>query len=332
MKHLFQKASLLAMFLPALLPAQGQATTLSRLSQAAHIVVRATVVSSENPVPKWQRVTLQSDQVLKGQVTNQFSLTEPAGACCGRGLFALQAGDTRILFLRRVGPVLHLMGGGRGVLPTTPDLVNAVQALLAAGTSNELAHLLAQNINHPEPRIADDAALALASLPNLALNVSERLLLAQSLAASVQRGSTRTAALADIAARLGDASAINTVMPLYLQAKRADQASLLGKALARCSADLVAERLPVFVGTARRSNLRAAHLLADLPSATAHAAMSNLLQRPNHPQVQLHLCEGLLAAGMQSASLVPLVPEVVLQMAIKRRTRRPTFRNIRPDR
>ena len=92
----------------------------------------------------------------------------------------------------------------------------------------------------------------------------------------------------------------------------------------------IADRLQAFVGTARRANLRAAHLLTDLPAATAQAAMTNLLQRPNHPQVQMHLCEGLLAAGVSSASLAPLVPEVVLQLANERLNRRPTFRNVKP--
>jgi len=247
-------------------------------------------------------------------------------------LFALTTGETRILFLRRLGPTLHTLGGGRGVLAATPDLLTHVQALLAAPTTNAMGHLLAANVNHPEPRIADDAALALATLPNLSLTVLERAAVAASLAESVQRGWTRTAPLADVAARLGDASMVDSVMPIYLAASRDDQALLLRNALKRCSPQLVADRLPAFVGGARRANLRAATLLTDLPTDTAHAAMSNLLQRPNHPQVQMYLCEGLLAAGVSSASLAPMVPEAVLQLAIARKNRRPTFRNVNPHR
>src|SRR5690606_9106255 len=150
----------------------------------------------------------------------------------------------RILFLRRLGPTLHTLGGGRGVLAATPDLLTHVQALLAAPTTNAMGHLLAANVNHPEPRIADDAALALATLPNLSLTVLERAAVAASLAESVQRGWTRTAPLADVAARLGDASMVDSVMPIYLAASRDDQALLLRNALKRCSPQLVADRLP----------------------------------------------------------------------------------------
>lgn len=330
MNHLIQKATLFAFLLPTFAAAQDQATTMARLSQKADVVVRATVTSSVHPTPQLHQLTLQPNQVLKGQLGASFRLTEPAGKCCGRSLFALAVGETRILFLKRVGPTLHTLGGGRGVLAVTPDLLTHVQALLAAPTTNATAHLLAASVNHVEPRIADDAALALATLPNLSLTPIERSAIVSSLLQSVQRGWTRTAALADVAARLGDASMVDSVMPIYLEATREDQALLLRKALTRCPPQVVADRMPAFVGNTRRSNLRAAALLTELPAATAQAAMTNLLQRPNHPQVQMHLCEGLLAAGVTSASLSPMVPPAVLQLAIARQNRRPTFRNIQP--
>ena len=332
MKHLFSKVGLLTVLLPTIATAQNQATTLARLCNSADVVVRATVTGSVRPSVEVHQLILQPNQVLKGQVGNSFSLVEPAGQCCGRALFALSVGQTRILFLKRIGATLHTLGGGRGVLPATQDLLTHVQALLAAPSSNAVAHLLASNINHQEPRIADDAALALAVHPNLSLNLSERATLATSLAQSVQHGLTRTAALADVAARLGDANMVDTVVPVFLQAAKRDQALLLQKALIRCPAQLVADRLPMHVGTARRANLRAAQLLAEMPSTVAHGAMVNLLQRPNHPQVQMQLCEGLMSAGVSAASLSPMVPTPVLNLAIERLKRRPTFRNINPRR
>ena len=332
MNHPLIKASALAVVLLQALPSQDQATTLATLAQRADLVVRATVTQSVHPTPQWHQLTLRADAVLKGAVGATFTLTEPAGRCCGRSLFALQVGDERVLFLKRVGPVLHTLGGGRGVLPTTPALLAHTEQLLQASTSNALGHLLAQNLEHAEPRIAHDAALSLAVLPNLSLTPAERSAVATSLLLSVQRGSTKTAALADVAARLGDASMVDAVLPVYMNATRNDQADLLRKALVRCSPALVAERMPVFVGATRRGNLRAATLLVDLPPHLAHAAMTDLLTRPNHPQVQLHLCEGLLAAGVSQAALQPMVPEVVLEMAIERRNRRPVFKNIRPRR
>lgn len=332
MIHLLSKATLLAFLLPTFASAQSQATSMARLCQKSDVVVRATVISSVQPTAQLQQLTLQPQQVLKGQVGASFTLSEPAGKCCGRSLFALTVGETRILFLKRLGPTWHTLGGGRGVLAATPDLLTHVQALLAAPTTNAMGHLLAASVNHVEPRIADDAALALATLPNISLTPLERSAVVNSLLQSVQRGWTRTAALANVAARLGDANMIDSILPVYLSATREDQALLLRKALRRCPTQLVANRMSAFVGRTRRSNLRAAALLTELPPATALPAMTNLLQRPNHPQVQMHLCEGLLAAGVSSSSLSPLVPAAVLQLALTRSNRRPIFRNIQPQR
>jgi len=315
-----------------LAPAQEQATTLATLAQRADVVVHAAVSAASNPTPAWRQLTLRTRQVFKGAVGANFALTEPAGQCCGRSLFALKPGDERVLFLKRIGPTLHTIGGGRGVLPTTPALMSHAQALLQATTTNDLGHLLAANLENPEPRIAHDAAMALATLPNLSLTSAERDAVARSLGLAVQRGSTKTAALADVAARLGDSVTIDAVLPIYINARRQDQASLLRKALARCSPTLVAERMPIHVGTAPRANLRAAVLLTDLPPTEGHAAMANLLSRPVHPKVKMRLCEGLLAAGVSQESLKPMVPATVLEMAVSRRKAPPTLRNIDPRR
>ena len=332
MNYLMTKFIWLALLLPAFLQAQDQASTMARLCQNADVIVRGIVTGSHYPTAELHQLTIKPEQVLKGNVSTQFVLTEPAGQCCGRSLFALMVGETRILFLKRIGPTLHTTGGGRGVLAATSELLTHVENLLATSTTSDLSHLLAANLNHDEPRIADDAALALATLPDLSLTVSERSTVIASLKRSVQRGLTRTAALADIAARLGDTAVVDSMMPIYLSAAREDQARLLRNALKRCPAELVADRLPMFVGKIRRSNMRAAKLLTNLPPITAHAAMTNLLQRPNHPQIQMQLCEGLLAAGVSSASLQPMVPDVVLKLAVKRQNQRPKFRNINPQR
>ena len=224
------------------------------------------------------------------------------------------------------------LGGGRGVLPATPALIAHTDALLQAETTNALGHLLAQNLAPPEPRISHDAAMALAVLPNLTLSATDRAAALAALSQSVQRGSTRAAALADVAARLGDAVAVDAVLPLYLGATRDDQAALLRSALTRCAPALVAERMPMHVGTARRDAVRAATLLTALPPSVGQGAMAVLLSRPVHPRAKVELCQGLLAAGVAQASLSPMVPPVVLALAVQRREQGPKFENIRPRR
>jgi len=328
----FQRAALLASLFAATAAAQDQATTLLAAAQKADVVVHATVTAVTDPSPEWRRLELRVDEALKGTAPLTISLTEPGGECCGRSLFALQVGDERLMFLRRVGPTLHTFGGGRGVLPATPSLLAHTRALLATdGDDAAATALLVAHLGDEEPRIAADAAMALAAMPDLQLDGPARQRVTTQLQLAVARGSTRTAPLADLAVRLGDPSTLDAMLPIYLQAQRPDQARLLRSALERGDAARVANRLTVFVGTDRRSNLRAAELLAELPASAAQPTMTTLLRRPNHPRVQLHLCEGLLCAGVAKASLEPMVPAPVLQLAEQRLQRRRTFRNITPD-
>jgi len=311
---------------------QQQQATLAALTRRADAVVRASVTRSLLVTPAWRRVELRTDAVLKGDAPTTFALTEPAGRCCGRSLFALQAGDERLLFLRRVGPTLHLIGGERGQLPATAALAAHVRALLDAGAGVELGRLLVRQLADADPRVADDAAAALAKLPDLSLTAVERAEVAASLTAAVQRGATSAAPLADVVARQGDGAAVDALLPLLLGARRADQAALLQRALTRCPPPVVAERVALYVGRGRRGDVRAAALLAALPASAAQPAMAALLSRPAHPQVKLTLCAGLLEAGVPAAALTPLVPAVVLKMAIARRAERPRLRNILPPR
>ena len=107
MNHVRLARVALTAALTAPLCAQQQAATMASLAARADVVVRASVTYSVRPTPQWRQVGLRTDAVLKGQVGQTFTLTEPAGECCGRSLFSLRVGDERLLFLRRVGPVLH---------------------------------------------------------------------------------------------------------------------------------------------------------------------------------------------------------------------------------
>ncbi|MAD33344.1 MAG: hypothetical protein CMJ88_06255 [Planctomycetes bacterium] len=322
----------LAAGLTQLAPSQDQATTIWTLAQRADVIVQVEVTASVAPSPAWVQRSFQSMQTLKGTVAATFTLTEPAGRCCGRSLFSLQTGDACLLFLRRLGPTLHTLGGSRGVLPARAELSAHVRELLQAPSTNALGRLLARRLDNADKRIAHDAAMTLATLPNLSLTSSERGAVTAALATSVNRGTTKSAALVDIAVRLGDAAAVDAMLPIYINARRNDQAALLRRALKRCPPGLVAERMPLYAGATPRNHTRAATLLTELPPEHGHAAMTDLLSRPVRPEVKMQLCEGLLAAGVSRASLSPMVPKVVLDMAVARQRKRPTLRNIDPRR
>ena len=312
---------------------QQQPSTLAALARRADVVVRASVTYSTLPTPAWRQVGLRTDEVLAGSLGATFVLTEPAGRCCGRSLFTLSAGDERLLFLRRVGPTLRVLGGERGLLPNDAALLAHVRALLRADTDDALRPLLVQQLTDKAPRVADDAAAALAVLPTLALTAAERSAVEGALAASVRRGLTAAAPLADVLARLGDATAVDALVPLFLETPYRDRAALLERALRRCPPQVVADRVALQTGAgARRSDVRAAALLAKLPGSAARSAMAAMLSRPAHPQLKLKLCEGLLQAGLPPETLAPMVPRVVLDLAVSRSDRRPTFKNVLRER
>jgi Arc/MetJ family transcription regulator len=314
------------------MPAQDQATPLANLARRADVVVRATVIAVTDPSPEWHRLRFRADAVLRGAVGLEFDLLEPAGACCGRSLFALQLGDERLLFLHRIANTQHPNGGARGVVPAVPAVVAHVVQALAAPKAAALAQLLAANLQHEEPRIADDAAHALATMPQLSLDATHRAAVAAALAGSVQRGSTRTAALAEVAIRLDDDTMLDVCLPIYLSTQRSDQAALLRRALGRARADEVADRLPLHFSANGDNALRAAELLSDLPATASRPALQRLLQAAPHPRVQLCLTECLLAAGLQPAELAPLVPEPVLRLAQRHHQRPRPLRVVRPTR
>lgn len=321
-------------FLLALLPvtqAAAQDLTLLAAARGADLAVQATVLAATDPNPAWHRLEFRTDLVLKGTAPAEFHLLEPAGACCGRSLFALQPGQQVLLFLRRTGPNLHPYGGPRGVLPAEPALRAHVQALLATSDGPALARLLAASLPAAQPRIADDAAQALATLPTLHLPATDLPLLQQALQDALQRGTTRTAPLLEAAVRLGAPELLDTVLPAYLAADAA-MAPLLRSGLLRCPPAAVAERLPLHTTTTSEQALRAAELLVELPTAIALPTLERMLQQAAHPRVQLCLAEGLLAAGATGQSLRLAVPEPVLRLAEQRHRQPKRFRNLRPGR
>lgn len=321
-------ASLVCLGLGAV--AQDQATTLLANSQRADVVVRATVVAASDPSPDWHRLEFRTDELLKGRLGAGFAVLEPAGACCGRSLFALQPGAPCLLFLQRRGATLHPLGGARGVLADEAEVAAHVRALLAATDATATAALLANGLQSPLPRIADDAAHALASLPSLALDRRRCDAVAEALTHAVGARLATAASLVEVAVRVADASMLDTLLPLYLGQERADQAALLRDGLARCAADELVTRLPMHLRSDEAGELRAAELLARLPAEHGAPALRRLLTTTPSPRVQLRVAETLLDQGATVSSLPARLPAPVLRLAERRRHTAQPFRSIQP--
>lgn len=316
------------------LGAQDRATTLAAACDKSAVIVLATVTAATDPSPAWHRLVFRSDEVLSGQVAAQFTLLEPAGACCGRSLFALNVGDQRLMFLTRTGATMHLFGGARGVLSPDPAVLAHVRALLSSPAPATRAQLLASSLEHPVTRIALDAAHALAAMPTLVLSAPDLARVTHALELAVHRGWTQAAPLVDITVRHADATTIDAVLPLYLREARADRASLLRRGLSRMPPALLIGRLPAHLGQQLGKagiELRAAQLLRKVPGHHGQAALSVLLRQTSCPRVQLCASEALLSTGTPANALRSTVPAPILELA-ERRIASVRFRSIDPRR
>lgn len=329
MKPLLVTVSLLLGFAP-LARAQDQATTLLRQARAADVVVRALVVGASDPSPDWHRIEFRAEETLAGHVAERFSVLEPAGACCGRSLFALQPGDACLLFLDRAGAGLHPHGGARGVLADEPEVVAHVRALLAAADDAARAAVLVAGLDSPAHRVAADAAHSLVGSPALPNDSATRHKVVSALTTAIGRGDTAAGSLVEVAVRCADAEVIDGLLPLYFAQSREDRAALLRRGLARCAPENLLDRLPVHLRRDEATELRAAELLVAMPAQAAAPALTSLLESTASPRVQLTVAERLLADPNLRRALGGHVPAVVQDLAERRRNAPPSFRAIRP--
>jgi hypothetical protein len=310
------RATLLALALAGAGRAQDGASTLASNLDAADAVVVATVTEHESAPQDMLRVRFVVATSLTGAPPAAFTLIEPAGACCGSSLFALQQGDVRLAFLRRRGPAWHVVGGPRGLLPATAEVVAHVRELAVHRSGPARTALLVAALDAPEPRIADDAALALAAQPALALDPAARAAIGSALQRELDRRSGRAAPLLEVAARSADAGLRDALLERYLASPRDDEAALLANGLLRAPVAGTMD-LAIAGATDERRGLRAAALAAGLGSDEAVAACFGLLARTAAPRVQLRLCEELLARGVPAAQL-QRAPRAVVDSAQKR--------------
>lgn len=314
----------------ALLSAQEQATTLSRLAGQAAIVATARVLGSDAAPPDLLRVEFGTTAILHGAVSQRFVLLEPAGLCCGNALQQLLPGIEYLLFLERRGPLLHPLGGDRGVMPAEGAVLEHVRALLAAGDAIERAELLAAALDSATPRIAADAALALAMVPDLPRSSRFRDRVLAAMTRELDRASAHAPALVDAAIRIGGPDATARLVAHYLTEQRSGPRRLLTSGLQQLDGEAVRQSLLVQLPADATGRLRVAELLLAIPSVQNRPLLDRLLAEDPPPRLQLALAEAMLVAGVPLAELRARMPAPVLELAERRRSAPPTFRNLPP--
>lgn len=323
-------AALLATALP--LTAQEQATTLATLARRADLVVTATVVAFSDPSPEFHRVEFRTAATLRGVAAPAFALLEPSGRCCGRSLFGLAAGETCLLFLQRTGPTLHPLGGGRGVLPAAPAVVEHVAALLASADDDaRLSAVLFRALDAGEDRIATDAAHALLELRELRANEQERSWLSTRTREVLASRHRSAPALLELGARLVDDQALDAALQQLLTAAQPELDRALIASLQRYPADRLTSTLLQRWPDDEARALRVAPLLLELPPHAGTPLLRRLATETRSPRVSLFLARAELARGVPPEQLRGAIPDAVLQRAASQRAAAPNLRNIRPE-
>lgn len=285
--------------------AQAEATTLSALSLESDHVVVARATHRTDPDDTIVRVSFDSIEDLKGTAPRQFSLSEPAGACCSQLLFTIDPGERVVLFLDRLGPRLHLRGGSRAGIEATEPVVDHVRSLCATTDPLLRAGLLADALELEDQRIRTDAALALATapvLPQAAPAVEARIV--QRLGEGPRALTPDMPALLRIGARMDLATARRALLGAYLDAVPQDEARALRMWVATYPAASVATDLATLDLDDDGRTIRAARLLAELPAADAVPVLQRLARRPAGNVARSEVTRALAVHGVRTAAVL----------------------------
>jgi hypothetical protein len=294
------------------LPAQAEATTLAALALESDHVVVARATHRTDPDASVVRIAFERVEDLKGTAPLQFSLSEPAGACCGQLLFTIDPGEQLVLFLDRMGPRLHLHGGSRAGVEATAAVVDHVRGLCSTTDPMLRAGLLADALAAEDARVRTDAALALASapvLPQAAPALEAQIV--QRLGEGPRALTPDMPALLRIGARMDLPTARRALLGAYLDAVQQDDARALRMWVASYPAGSVANDLATLDLEDDGRTARAARLLAELPADHALPVLQRLTRKPAGTGASHEIARALAVHGVRTATVLdePVVPQ-----------------------
>jgi hypothetical protein len=301
------------------LGAQQQASTLFALARSADAIYVATATAISDPAPDWHRVEFRVDDAMKGASRASFAVLEPAGRCCGAALLDAEPGLQFVVFLQARGTALHPIAGDRGLVRATPAIVAHIRETLAiAGQADQETRLLARGLSNPEPRVAQDAALALAAHPSTVRDPEARRAVAEALDRCVEQPTTALPALATTVARAEGPDAALALVPRYLHARSEEAANSLRYALESVPCDQVAAAVRSETTQEESACIRAAELLEQRADPSQLDVLQRLLRDAGTPRAKAHVVSALLEHGVDAKTLSSQVHKSVLAAAIAR--------------
>lgn len=319
--------------LPAALSAQEEASTLVQLAAGADVVVVADVLARTDPDPERHELRFRTVRLLKGDLPERFTLQEPAGACCGRALFAMLPGTGQLLFLQRRDGALHLLTGARGAASPAAAQVEHVRQLLAATTAPQRLAVLGAGLHSEHERVRRDAVLALAADADLpaaapALRAAVAALAEQAFDAVVPDAALPH--LVTVGARLAEPRVLQLLVEGWVRHERADLRRLGETGIRGFAPDAAAAAVARAMPADEAGRLRGIDLLACLPADASRPVLLQLLRTAPLPRIQVRACRLLLQNGTDAAELGPLVPAEIVALA-RELDLPPRLRAVRPE-
>lgn len=328
--------SLAAPFVSApVISAQKQATTLVALTARTPLVLRVRVQNRDIDAERVQ-LRLSLVESLRGTPTVPLVLQEIRARHCGSACHGLDAGAKLILFGSERDGRLYVRGGARGLVHETPERLAAIRALLGAKDATTRTKLVVDLLGERDPRLVEDASLALPTLPGLEkLDATSTAKVTQAIQKALKSPSVRLYGLLLAGARATPVAAATTAWTLWY-----DDAMAGWHGLAR--EVLVAEVSPSALGKsfdAKRLDARQRERSAALFFGTKPEAVSDdILRRLASDSVLEVRVEAVAALLSRAGSTTPTTRiqsdkdtlDRAKRLVEKRQSATERFRAIRP--
>ncbi|MCA8968562.1 MAG: hypothetical protein KDC95_02215 [Planctomycetes bacterium] len=277
--------------------AQKQATTVFSLAKRTPLVLHVRVTDRRES-GEALRITFTMLEALRGNPTVALELEELGAHHCGAACHGLEVGSRMILFATERDGQLRVRGGSRGLLHESDERMALMRTLVAEPEPAAMIRLVTGALNSKDSRIAEDAALALATLPGLErMKDDDRARLELAVETELRASSSRLFGLLTASTRVSPTFAAKTAWSLWLEPRRAPWHSVAKCVLVEDVPAQVTTESVDFASLDVEGRRRTAMLFQGIRSDTHGGALLRRLASDVDPRVRAEAVAALLLRG-----------------------------------
>ncbi len=277
--------------------AQKQATTLFALAARTPLVLRARVQERREDGDRL-RLTLTLVEALRGQAKVPLEISEGRAHHCGATCHGLEVGSELLVFADEYDGRLLVRGASRGLVHENAERTKLVRALLAPLDNAERLRLAIAAVASSDARIAEDAALALPTLPSLEqLEASDKARLRAALNVQLDSSSPALFGLVQAALRAEPSAAAAAAWRIWLDEDRGSWHGFAAEVLTReVQPQLCIDSLEL-ASTTDQQRRRVASLFRETSSEARGDALLRQLASDDDERVRAEAVASLLLRG-----------------------------------